>query len=530
VLFVSLVATLVLALGVTALAQRRQDPSPAPGDASDPGVVAPSDAAADLRDVDPNALKPSQALGQGIDPSLGQGIDPSVDRGAGGLVLDGSLASGAINRDPEGGFFVGTDAGRLQASPVGVGAQASSAALVAGGDAALFANTAPSTDTLVRPDPTGVETYTQFRDDSAPTTTSWRISLPGDETLMLLPKGGLAVLAPTDETDNRSSTSPSVPPAGADGGGSGEDTTGGAPSSAIPAGTRIIAVMTAPGAIDANGTSVDATLSVKGDTVTMKIAPTASTAYPVVADPAFIPSGTLGGGWWGYGASESLYRSRYSFENRPTQDGGCGFYDEGGVDTGESEVVRQIAVRGHSCLSLVETGLPYAEPGEDVDITDDLNDNGDDGSGPAAHAATAAAKIHKNRGYYKSDQEDMAQIDVNSVSDTVIWTYTSSCVRSAKGFDHTGVFKLTGWHRIGFNSLDTTRTCGEATKSTYADFKGGQYFPACFGGSVYTFYSNNIAQGRPAGRFTPKSYQVSGGALCHYLLHFEHHKKNKRIY
>jgi hypothetical protein len=393
-----------------------------------------------------------------------------------------------VSAHAAGGFSLTTAAGRLNVRPLHVNRAASAATLVAGGGAALFANTAPSTDTVVRPDAAGVDTFVSLRAPSAAASLAWRVSLPGAERLYPLAKGAVGVLAP-------------APPGG-----------DAATSPALPAGTRVVAILTAPAATDAAGRPVPASLAADGDTVTLHVAPPSTAAYPVMAHPAWMPEGDVGGGWWAYGAAEPLAGRRYALEGRRTGDGYCAYPDSVTLDSGEAQVTRQLAVKAGSCLSLVETGAPYAMPPDDVE-----------------GAASAAAAVHKNQGTYKNDQEDPAQIDVNAVSDTIRWSYTSHCVRSGRAWPHTHEYHLTGWKRVGYNDLALDRRCVAATKSTYARFKGGQFFPACFGGSVTTFYANNIAQALPRGRFRGFVYRKTGGAPCYHLLHWETHTWNRRV-
>jgi hypothetical protein len=514
-------------------------------DATDGGTVSPAVAVDNLQQAAPSALAPSQDAGHGIDPT----VDPAANQ----LVVDGSLAEGTIQRDAADGFAVATDAGRLSAAPTDVAGQATDATVVAGGDGALYANTAQSTDTVVRPTATGLETFTQMRDGDAPAETSWRVSLPGDETLQPLPKGGVAVLAPAAQTDAEQTLTNSVPdtsgepdptpqePAPAaesssatpdeapgaaaiDDAGTSGDSSGGATSPAIPDDKRIVAVVTAPAAVDAEGAEVPTSLAVAGDTVTLKVDTSADTNYPVVADPVWSPTGWVGGGWWGYGASEPLAGSRVSFENNPESDGDCGIRRDQTLDPGENRVTRQVAIFGNTCLTMVETGTAYSW-NDGVDLREAFAD--DLGDGPLAVAA--ASGLHKNQGTYKNDQEDPAQIDVNEVSDTIRWNWTNHCVHGARGWPHTHQYGVTGWKRTGYNDIPLDRRCAVATKSTYAKFSGGQYFPACFGSKVTTFYANNIAQAYPAGRFRGFVYKKTGGAPCRHLLHWETHTWNRRI-
>lgn len=497
------VGIVIVAAGVLALATA----SPAlADDGSSQSAITSAQALSGFQQIDPSAVMPSTDVGHGINPTM------TVD--GTGLTIDGSLADGSIQRDPSDGFALATDAGRLEVLPSGGQAQTQDARVVAGGDAALFDG--PDGASVIRPTAIGLETYNEIVDASAQTTFSWKVSLPGDETLVRFSNGVVAILAPVDQTQPDATTATSVDPAAP---------AGGVAASEVPAGQRIVTMISSPQAQDANGMSVPSSLSVDGDTVTLQVTPDASTAYPVIADPLWIPEGDLGNGWWSYGADQPLANSVYFFENAPTSDGGCQYADAGVNGDDQATITRQLAIYKGTCLSLIETGSPYSAP--DSVFLDAVT------SGENAFAASAIPTgWHRNVATFKSDYEDPAQIDVNEVSDTVDWYHDGHCVHHPLSVhDHTHEYGLTGWGRTEhlFNSGIDAASCGAITASTYAVFKGGQYFPFCFGSKVTAIYDNNIAQGYPNGKLGGFVSHKLGGAPCRHLLHFETHRKNKRV-
>jgi len=99
-------------------------------------------------------------------------------------------------------------------APSGLSADASPPQIV-NNTAVEYANTAPSTDTILRPTPFGVQDFTQIRDASAPETMTYQVALQPGQYLQQLDSGSVAIVDPTVPT-----ISGSLPP-----GGSGAGTT-----------------------------------------------------------------------------------------------------------------------------------------------------------------------------------------------------------------------------------------------------------------------------------------------------------------
>jgi hypothetical protein len=365
----------------------------------------------------------------------------------------------------------------------------------------LFADVQPSVDSIVRPTPVGVTTYNAFETAATPAGVRYTVSLPGQETLKPLPNGAVALLAKAGQTDHGLA----------------------AQSMGLPANQRVIAIVTAPGVVDARGQEVAADWQVEGAALTLRLKPDAEQAFPITAAVGWLPEGLVPASWWSYGNDTVLRDSTYELRGTGTPSAGCADRDDATIQSDQALESRQLALRPGSCTSLIETGKPY--PSE----LRQWNSNVDE-TAPArqlVRGSVFASPI--NRGLYKNNQEDPVAIDVNEVSDTITWAYTSSCVGSARGQAHTHQYAATGWERTGYNDLPLSRVCANATKSTYAKFKGGKYFPACAGGSVTTFYANNIAQALPGGQFRGYVYRKTGGAPCWRLLHWETHRSNQRL-
>lgn len=68
---------------------------------------------------------------------------------------------------------------------------------VVNGTALEYADTSPSTDTILRPTPLGVQDMQQIRDASAPETQTYQVALQGNQYLQKLDNGSIAVIDPS---------------------------------------------------------------------------------------------------------------------------------------------------------------------------------------------------------------------------------------------------------------------------------------------------------------------------------------------
>jgi hypothetical protein len=119
-------------------------------------------------------------------------LRPSLKRASGGDVftITGSRATGSLVAAPVGAV-------ELDDVLCMVPMQTTSAetpARIVGGDSALRANSAPGTDTIVRPTPRGVAVVQSRRGADAPTSFTWRIGLPSGRRLLSLQNGDVAIV------------------------------------------------------------------------------------------------------------------------------------------------------------------------------------------------------------------------------------------------------------------------------------------------------------------------------------------------
>jgi hypothetical protein len=145
----------------------------------------------------PTTVEPNDPLEEGS--GGGFELEPTVTENAEGVSInemgidvDGSLMGGGIDDARDGAFTVG-QATCLQ--PLQTSEAAAPPALV-GGSAVLFANSAPDTDTVLRPTAFGSTIVEHLRGAAAPDEFSWAVSLEPGEELVELEDGGIAAVRP----------------------------------------------------------------------------------------------------------------------------------------------------------------------------------------------------------------------------------------------------------------------------------------------------------------------------------------------
>ncbi len=290
-------------------------------------------------EVDPSVLAPSEPATleeRPVEPALS---DPGEE-------LEGAatLTSSAIAKDTPGEMALDTAGGELSVAPLDTSQDASAMPVIANGAAAVFADTFPDTDTIIRPDALGATALLQLRSSGAPESFSWEIGLGVDQELEQLPDGSIAVLeAQTaslegplpvepevaselelpEETGEEEGASESAADEQLEGSVAEEgplealapaprvstppvtpgpdelhpqDTAtkyGGATSALAyaeeNAGGTVLMVIPKPTVLDAHGDEVPAYLSIDdGDTVSLHVTPEPEAAYPVTASQAFV--------------------------------------------------------------------------------------------------------------------------------------------------------------------------------------------------------------------------------------------------
>lgn len=140
-------------------------------DAALPSAIAPS-----TRTFDHRALTP-------VHPSLKRAADSSD------LLITGSVVTGRLATAAARGLELDDVLCMvpLQTTP------AETPAKLVNGDSALYANSAPDTDTIVRPTTNGVTLVVSLRGPHAPTSFSWRLGLSPGHRLRALAGGGVAI-------------------------------------------------------------------------------------------------------------------------------------------------------------------------------------------------------------------------------------------------------------------------------------------------------------------------------------------------
>jgi hypothetical protein len=139
--------------------------------------------------LDPAVLAPSSVAtleGQTVAPALVDGEQLSSEK---------TLTSSSISKEDPGEFAVNTTDGELSVKPLETSPHATTLPTLVNGAVALFANTWPATDMIVRPDALGETMLLQMRSHEAPRSCSWEIGLGAGEQLRQLPDGSVAVVS-----------------------------------------------------------------------------------------------------------------------------------------------------------------------------------------------------------------------------------------------------------------------------------------------------------------------------------------------
>jgi sugar lactone lactonase YvrE len=116
-------------------------------------------------------------------------IDPSYSSPNPNLESVGTPAEGETSVTPQGGFTLDGIACITPAKTT----TAATEAKVVNGDAAVFANTAPQTDTVIRPTSGGATVVQSLRGPNAPSSFSWNVTVNPGEKLVKLASGAIAV-------------------------------------------------------------------------------------------------------------------------------------------------------------------------------------------------------------------------------------------------------------------------------------------------------------------------------------------------
>lgn len=285
--------------------------------------ASPDQAQSALQSSHPDVIATSTAMTSGDQATWDSDEDPDTTKlqpilggdANSGYVSGGTAVDSAISGNYAEGFtFAPGGDPALQLIPVdGAAATGAWSPKLVNDSAALFPNTALATDTVLRPGPNGVSAYVQIRNGDAPEDFSWAVTpstmtdllpdtvqalLQGVPSLQQIDANTVAVLqtpvvAPDPGADlltEDNATSAAQGDGGAAGGPANDtaaqyDEADAADEVAQQnTGGTTIAVITAPKATDAQGSSVPVSLSVKGNIVTMHVSHKAQgRPYPIVA-------------------------------------------------------------------------------------------------------------------------------------------------------------------------------------------------------------------------------------------------------
>jgi hypothetical protein len=163
-----------------------QAPTPVSGGSQ---TVTAETAKSEIQQDFPGALAPTVELPSEPDQVK---FDPTVERQAtgGDLPVTGSAEGGSIGAAAGSDFTVGQS---ICLAPTTTTTHETGALRVAE-DSVVHANTAPSTDTVIRPTMFGTTVLEHIRDASAPDAFTWQVELESGEQLVELPDGGVAIV------------------------------------------------------------------------------------------------------------------------------------------------------------------------------------------------------------------------------------------------------------------------------------------------------------------------------------------------
>jgi hypothetical protein len=226
-------------------------------------------------------------------------VHPSLTGTAGGFSESGTSTGAFIGSDGQGSFAVGGSSNGVCVSPVMTTSAATTGSL-SGDAAAIFANSGESANSILRPTALGVEDFQQLLGSGA-SSSSWQVSLAPTEVLEQLDPQTVAVVDtsgvsnPTVPAEN---SAPATGTVGANGALDSETTdvndqlldesaTVTEAVTQVTSGT-VVAVLTAPSAIDDGGTGLDTTLTADSSTGIVNLDVAGTQSYPAVAALALL--------------------------------------------------------------------------------------------------------------------------------------------------------------------------------------------------------------------------------------------------
>jgi DNA-binding beta-propeller fold protein YncE len=152
-------------------------------------VLSPGQAVSGFENSVPAAIAPSVETTDETSEAL---IDPSYSQPQPDLEAVDTFAEGETAVTQAEGFEL-TDVACVTPNQT---TSAATNATVANGDSAVFANTAPETDTVIRPTAGGTTLVESLRGPNAPSSFSWTVTISSSQELVELPSGAVAIVGP----------------------------------------------------------------------------------------------------------------------------------------------------------------------------------------------------------------------------------------------------------------------------------------------------------------------------------------------
>lgn len=221
------------------------------------GVVSAAEAVDTIEAIEETTeASPVAPSAEVIDPAeVEAGINPALKASEGELTSTGTGATTTISTDPSDGFTIEGAEGEVAITPIGGGGGGGGAASDVVSDVAAVSG-GTGVDTVTRPSYDGGQTFKMIRDESAPETYSWKVSLNKGQTLKAIDSQHVSIFN-SDES-------------------------------------QALAIR-AEAAHDATGKAVPTSLSAnEGDVLTLTVKHrSGGFVYPVLAGPSFDSSYTL---------------------------------------------------------------------------------------------------------------------------------------------------------------------------------------------------------------------------------------------
>ena len=164
------------------------------------GVISGPQATQQLEEALPQALAASK-------PGPGGAINPSLRADGEGFEAVESLADTKISAAPDGGVKLN----RIACLTPGETTSAATNAEVVNEDAAIYADTGPASDTVIRPTADGVMMVRDLRGPEAGASYTWNITVNEDEKIIRLPSGAIAIVEPVGGGVGAAGEPPRVP-------------------------------------------------------------------------------------------------------------------------------------------------------------------------------------------------------------------------------------------------------------------------------------------------------------------------------